>query len=454
MAQFGPATFVCGSHPSARPDQFPPREQVGPNRGLVERILGFSMSGIAAILQLDGSPADKTALVKINDAARHRGPDGGHTIVIGSGGLGYRHFETGHDYGCSQQPLECGELKIVLDGRIDNRTSVQAALTSTGRVRQKCSDAELIAIAYECWGTDCVNRFVGEFAFVLWDGRQRSLFCARDALGVKPLHYYVDSRLFVCASEIQQLLLHPRVQAQPNEGMLGEYLCRQVKSRTETLYRNIFRLPGGHCLSLGSTGLRVSRYWNFRGADDARRSDEDYAEEFLNLFSESIRCRTDDRCRIGLDLSGGLDSSSIACTASRLAGSRDRFEAFSLGCPEPRADERVFINAVSDQTGIKTHMFETSRVNSVRIPEIVTKYRVLPGPANLLMHDSILDSFRKNDVRIRLTGSGGDQLTIGDPKHIADMLRRFRLLAAYRQAHLDVRVLGDWGEKVSAFHVF
>jgi asparagine synthase (glutamine-hydrolysing) len=413
------------------------------------------MSGIVGILQLRGDPVDERALTAMNEAGRHRGPDRAGSGVFGQAALAYRHLDTGHDNVCAEQPFGLRQFQIVVDGRIDNRVDVRAALISAGKSPATKFDTELIVLAYEQWGTACVDRLVGEFAFALWDAKERRLFCARDALGVKALYYYHDAAIFICASEIAQLLKHPRVFAEPNEGMVGEYLCKQVTSRSETLFSNIYRLPGGHWACVNALGLEVRQYWNFRCREaDRNKSDADYVEGYLEKFSEAVRCRITDRCGIGFDLSGGMDSSSIVAMAQRLAGNESRFEAFSLACTEPLADEQQFCRAVGDFTGMKTHLIAPNPIDSSRIQQIVGKCRDLPGPANLLMHDAILESFRQHGLRVRLTGSGGDQLTIGDPRHTADLLRRLRVWEAIRQAGLDRSVLYDPDDNVSTLSVF
>src|SRR4051812_20189111 len=100
--------------------------------------------------------------------------------------------------------------------------------------------------------------------------------------------------------------------------MIGEEVCRQINSRSEKLYRNIFRLPPGHTLSIDHSGLRIRRYWKLHDGVENLRSDDDYIEKFLEIFSEAVRCRIADQCRVGFDLSGGIDSSSVVCMATRI----------------------------------------------------------------------------------------------------------------------------------------
>jgi asparagine synthase (glutamine-hydrolysing) len=412
------------------------------------------MSGITGIFQLEGAPIDRKILGEMNDLGRHRGPDGSNSTVSGCIGLAYRHFETGHENACARQPAAHRRCLVVLDGRIDNRIAVRSALASAGRALETHADTELIVAAYEQWGAAFADRLTGEFAFGLWDATQRILLCVRDALGVKPLHYYHDSRVFVFASEIRQLLAHPEVPSEPNEGMIGEYVCHRVTSRIDTLYRNISRLPAGHCLAIGANGLKVVRYWSFPHKGGApKKSDADYAEEFLQIFSDAIRCRIADRCQIGFDLSGGLDSSSIVSMANRIAGHDSRFQAFALAFTDPRADERQYINAVANTAGMRTNLIRPVPLDVARFQEIVARYRDYPGGATLLMHDPVLESFQDSSTRIRVTGMGGDQWLAGDLRHTADLIRQLKLWTALRQARYGSRILADLGDNTSAIGV-
>ncbi len=208
------------------------------------------MSGIAALYNLDGRPVEPALLRRMTDVIAHRGPDGAGVLTDGAVGLGHRMLRTTPESLGERQPLtdETGEFAITFDGRIDNRDELLAGLRAAGARLEAGTDAELVLRAYQAWGEDSPRRLLGDFAFVIWDKRQRRLFCARDQLGVKPFYYQRDERTFRCGSELHQLLQDPAVKREPNEGMVGEYLATVVTTLEETLYRGVFRLPPGHLL--------------------------------------------------------------------------------------------------------------------------------------------------------------------------------------------------------------
>jgi|SRR5208337_1209380 len=184
------------------------------------------MSGIAAIFNLDTRPVDRGLLTRTIDAVPYRGPDGIHIWTDGSVGLGHAMMCTTPESRLERQPLHDDDAGLVLtmDGRVDNREELAGVLTGKGHRLRDDTDAELVLRAYECWGENSPAKIFGDFAYVIWDARRRHLFCARDILGIKPFYYFHDRRIFLCASELQQILKCARVPREPNEGMVASIL--------------------------------------------------------------------------------------------------------------------------------------------------------------------------------------------------------------------------------------
>lgn len=222
------------------------------------------MSGIAAIYNLNGRPLERALLGRMTDVIAHRGPDGSGLFVDGAVGLSHQMLRTTPESLREEQPLadETGDLILTLDGRVDNRDELKAELNAKGLELRADTDAELVLRAYQAWGEECPQRIIGDFAFVIWDKRNQRFFCARDPMGIRPFYYYVDDRTFLCGSELRQILEHPTVRREPNEGMVGEYLSAVIVDTEETLYRGVFRLPGGHALLVQPGRVRKYRYWN------------------------------------------------------------------------------------------------------------------------------------------------------------------------------------------------
>ena len=209
---------------------------------------------------------------------------------------------------------------MVFDGRVDNRAELKDALTSAGMPPRDDTDAELVLRAYECWGEESPARILGDFAYVIWDGARKRLFCARDPLGVKPLYYHLDAKRFVCASELQALLLEPEFPVEPNEGMAAEIMCGRVLDPEETLFRDIVQVVPGNYLTIEPGKVRKRRYWSLNSIARhplfRRRA---VRVAFFRSVQEAVRCRMrHPGTGVAAQLSGGLDSSSVVSMAAYL----------------------------------------------------------------------------------------------------------------------------------------
>jgi asparagine synthetase B (glutamine-hydrolysing) len=257
----------------------------------------------------------------------HRGPDGNGVWLEKSAGVGLGQClrvttpEALHE----RQPLVSreGRIALVADARVDNRTDLIQALDLRGDP-DKIPDSALILAAYERWGEDCADRIVGDFAFAIWDGNERKWFCARDPFGCRSVHYtHRPGQLFACATEIKALLAVAEIPRELEEMRVGLFLTGTFDDQAITFYKGIFRLPAGHCMVVDESGLRVRRYFELDPKRDIRfRTDDAYAEAFLEIFTEAVRCRLRATAPVLSTLSGGLDSTSIACVASRRRGQR------------------------------------------------------------------------------------------------------------------------------------
>lgn len=399
------------------------------------------MSGIAGIYNRDGRDVDPRLLSRMTDAIAHRGPDGSGRWISGPVGLGHQMLWTTPESTREKQPL-CDDIAthcLVFDGRIDNRKELKASLKTQGVTLRTDTDAEMVLEAYTCWGSTCPNRILGDFAFAIWDGRHRRLFCARDILGMRPFYYFADSHTFLFASELQQVLQIPFVPREPNEGMIGEYLVSAVSNKNETLYKGILRLPPAHFLIITPERVRMDRYWDIDPAKEIRyRSDKEYADHFLDIFKKAVHCRMRAHGRVGAQLSGGLDSSSVSCVAQSLintgAVSKNGFETFSIVFPGWSCDESEYIQDVGQKWKIKSNALHQHSPELSWYEAQVARYLDIPDYPNGSMSDAIEALAREKGFRVLLTGLGGDEWFTGSYYHYADFLQQFRILSLVREA--------------------
>ncbi|MFQ5913443.1 MAG: asparagine synthase (glutamine-hydrolyzing) [Nitrospinota bacterium] len=429
------------------------------------------MCGIVGIYHRDGAPVDLEALVRMNDAIVHRGPDGEGYVLLDPAKPGKARFHPRPSLGLPSAPLalanrrlsiidlsdrgaqpmcnEDGSLWVVFNGEIYNHLELAEELKGRGHVFRSRCDTEVILHAFEEWDDACLQRFNGMWAFALWDGRAGRLFCARDRFGIKPFYYFDDGRRFLFASEIKSLLLHPAVPRKAHGPTIYRYLATGsglMDFTDATFFGDIRQIPPSHFLQVRDGRTEVRRYWEIERATngDFPKTDAEAAEGFRALFREAVRLRLRSDVPLGVCLSGGLDSSSIACVAAReIVGSRLR--TFSSCFEDPRYDERKFIHPVVEHTGAQAR-YVFPRVDELfdLLPDLIWFQDEPFHNLNQFAQWYVMRAVRAQDVKVVLSGHGGDELLNGYPQdfvyHFADLLgsgrwgNLLREVKAYRQA--------------------
>lgn len=391
------------------------------------------MGGIAVIHNPDGRPADPELLDRMLAAMAHRGPDGCGRWLGGSTALGHLALHTTPESRGHSQPIADAEagLALTFDGRIDNCAELTAALRTRGTRIERGDDAELMLRAYQCWGATALERIEGDFAFALWDGRERELVCARDHSGIAPFYYYCDGATFLAASELHALFEHPAVPREPNEGFIGEYLTGRLFSRAETLYRRILRLEPAHLLNVRRGAAAARKYFELAPGTPIRyRDDREYAGHFREIFSAAVKCRMRSVTAVGAELSGGLDSTSVTGMASQLirdgAASVSGFETFSNLFSESNADERAYSDEAARFCAVPNNRIHGKVIDLASYIGAIRKYRDFPGYPNSASFFALKRLAAEKGIRVLLSGTGGDQWMSGTDYYYADLIRRGR----------------------------
>ncbi len=378
----------------------------------------------------------------MTDAIRHRGPDDeGHILVDTTLGgvidltrrrqygeattcdlaLGNRRLSIIDLTPAGHQPMcnEDGTVWVTYNGEIYNHAELAAALTSQGHTFASHTDTEVVLHAYEQYGVDCVKHFNGMWAFALWDAKRKILFCSRDRFGEKPFYYFADGDVVVFASEIKGLLQHPSVIKKPNYRAVFDYVARGygfTDVSDDTFFENIQKLPPAHSMVIGKGGVRLWRYWALGDAKPRPAAGEDDAvAEFGSMFRESVRLRLRSDVPVGFCLSGGLDSTSIACVASTLVPNAS---AFSSCAEDPRFDEREYIEPVLQATGLRSHLVfpEPNRLFDL-LPQVIRAQEEPWSNPNIIAHWLLMEQARDHGVPVLLNGHGGDETLAGYPPH-------------------------------------
>lgn len=315
------------------------------------------------MLRLDGGPVDRDLLARMNAFQAFRGPHGGKLWTEGGVGFGHALFQLSDDDDPVAQPATLdGSAWITAHARIDGQRDLINALRGRNRtVAESASDAELILHAYAAWGERCLEHLIGDFTFALWDCRNRRLFCAVDPFGIRPFYYAVAGGTFIFSNTLACVRLHPGVSSALDETALGDFLlfnCYQDQDRT--IYANLKRLPPAHCLLLSSGAPMVRRYWDFEPVTEAGSAAADeIVENFRSLLSEATRDRLRTR-QIAVQLSGGLDSTSVAAAAVRLLSAGPRpwsVSAYTVVFKDLIPDdEEGFAREVAEQLGLEFNL--------------------------------------------------------------------------------------------------
>lgn len=426
------------------------------------------MCGIAGFYSLNG-PADPGLVARMVDSLRHRGPDDSGLIALGGGGsppsliLGHCRLAIIDLSAAGHQPMsnEDGEIWIVYNGEVYNYLELMEELVSRGHRFRSRTDTEVILHAYEAYGVDCLQRFNGMFAFALWDGRARRLFCARDRFGIKPFYYHFDRERFLFASEIKAFIQPGGVKREPNPQIIYDYLVNGYLDHTgETFFQGIAQLPPAHYLLLEGGDLRVRRWWDLSPDRDGHPplSDQEAAETFRALLTDAIRLRLRSDVPIGTCLSGGLDSSSIVCLANRLMfphGKTTRPEivgecqkTFSSCFDERQWDEREFIYEILEQTGAGANfVFPRGEELFELIPQLVWSQDEPFGSTSIFAQWYVM-RLASQKVKVLLDGQGADEILAGYHRAFGalylDLTERFRIGRLLREVVFYRRVHGSF----------
>ena len=288
------------------------------------------MCGICGVLELEGGSANPALISSMMSAIVHRGPDGCGMYVDAEVGLGHRRLSI-IDVASGGQPIsnEDGTLQLVFNGEIYNFVELREELESRGHIFTTKSDTEVIVHAYEQWDVDCVNKFNGMFAFALWDSNRRTLFLARDHLGIKPLYYTIVKGKLLFASEIKALLVDPEVRREVDLRSLDKLFTLRYVPSPDTLFARIKKIPPGHTMTARNGRFSVTRFWTSKPLAIHSKATPELLEQYQSLVDDAIRLQMRSDVPVGLFLSSGIDSGAILAVMSKYAGTAVR--TFTLG---------------------------------------------------------------------------------------------------------------------------
>lgn len=384
------------------------------------------MCGIFGALNLDAgaAPLSEALLAAPLDTMRHRGPDGDGIWLSEDRqvGLAHRRLSIIDLSAAAAQPMcdASGDIWISYNGEIYNHAALRRELEQLGwRFRTDHCDTEVILYAYRQWGMDCVRHFRGMFAFGLWDARSRQLWLVRDRLGIKPLYYAEIGGRLCFASEIKALLVDPALPRQINEDALFHYLSFLATPAPETLFKGVRKLASGSMLvAAPGKGVRGWRYWDaIEAAEPVAGDDGEIAERLLSELRRSVRLRKVSDVPVGVFLSGGIDSSTIAALFSE--GDAAPVKTFSIGYDSDYGsyqNELHHAREVARLIGADHHEIRLERRDLFEfLPRMVElQDEPIADPVCLPVH-YLSRLARDHGVVVAQVGEGSDELFWGYP---------------------------------------
>jgi asparagine synthase (glutamine-hydrolysing) len=410
------------------------------------------MCGIVALFRpADSGTPDRELVSRLNDAQFSRGPDEGSVHVESQIGLGHRRLSI-IDIATGQQPLfnEDGSVVVVFNGEIYNFEALTRELVDAGHRFATRSDTEVIVHGWEEWGPACVKRFRGMFAFVLWDRRTRTLFAARDRLGVKPLHFAsLPDGSWIFGSELKALTAHPMFPRVLDPFAIEDFLALGYVPDPATIWKAAQKLSPAHRL-LFRAGQDVApcieRYWDVSFEPFVNLREEEAAEELRRLLTESVRLRLVAEVPLGAFLSGGVDSSAVvAC----MAGLDPRpVQTCSIGFDVPAYDESSYARAVAARFRTDHHEHTVTANDFGLLDTLVDLYDEPFADSSAIPTYRLCEAARRH-VTVALSGDGGDETFGGYRRyrmHLAEERVRAMLPPSVRRSLFGP--LGRWYPKL------
>lgn len=397
------------------------------------------MCGIAGFVNREGQGADRAVVERMTATLSHRGPDGAGTYCSGPVALGHRRLSI-IDVAGGAQPMsnEDDRIWVAYNGELYNELELRSALEARGHRYRTISDTESLVHLYEEEGLDFVSRLNGMFALAIWDEPRQRLILARDRMGQKPLYYAeLPGGGLAFGSEPKAVLQHPEVGRALDHRNLERYLFYEYLPAPHSIWSGLRKLPRGHLLVWEGGKFRLSRYW-----ESPRPVPESMAEpfhivadRFWSIFRDAVGRHRRSDVPLGVFLSGGVDSSSVAAAICEIEPAKN-VHTFSIGFEDPSFDESGHARAVARHLGTDHHerTFSVAQVYEL-LPEVATWLDEPFGDASILP-THLLSRFARSEVKVVLGGDGADELLAGYPTFTAE-----RAAGLFRQLPRPARAL-------------
>lgn len=384
------------------------------------------MCGITGWINLErsGRDGDEAILHSMCESIVHRGPNSEGIWMDDSVALGMRRLSV-IDLHTGDQPVfsEDRSVVVMMNGELYNYREVRAELEKLGHKFVTQTDTEIVPHLYEEFGENFVDHLNGMFAITLWDTRRKKLIIARDRFGEKPVYYGVFDEKLIYASEPKAILAHPSVTPELNLDALRQYLSYDYVPAPNSIYKGISKLPAAHILTIEKGEVKTRRYWNqtFK-KNSATPTIEAAASDLNDLLSDAVRMRLVADVPLGILLSGGIDSSTVAAFAVQHA--TERVKTFSIGFEEDSFDESKFARMVAKHLNTEHYEEKLSASTAGDLISEIGTWLDEPLSDGSLIPTFLLSQFVRRHVTVALGGDGGDEIFAGYPMYYAHKFAR------------------------------
>jgi asparagine synthase (glutamine-hydrolysing) len=381
------------------------------------------MCGICGLVSLAGEAVDPAVAAAMNETLVHRGPDSAGSFAEGPVALAARRLSI-IDLEGGDQPIgsENGRIQVIQNGEIYNHVELRERLEKSGHTFATRSDTEVIVHLYEERGAAFVEELRGMFAIALWDRLESRLVLARDRFGIKPLYYRIADGTLSFASELKALLRQPGFAARVDLDALEAFLAFNSIPAPLTIFEDTRKLPAGHVLVAKGSDVSLRRYARPRPLEPQRtrrESEAELAEELRERLRDSVRAHLVSDVPVGVLLSGGIDSSALAALAAR--ESPYRISTFSIGFEERSYNELEQARLVADQYSTDHHELVV-RPDAVELLPRLAEAFDEPFADSSALPTYLVSQLASKNVKVALSGEGGDELFGGYYTYVADTL--------------------------------
>jgi len=363
----------------------------------------------------------------------HRGPDDSGLWFNHQGvGLGHARLAILDLSQHGHQPMvsDDGRYVLVFNGEIYNFTEIRSELITKGFQFRSSSDSEVVLAAFQAWGTACVDRFIGMFAFAVWDEQDQRLLLFRDRVGVKPLYYGWDGKVLCFGSELKALRAFNHWKPEINQQALGEFFQFSYIAAPRSIYAQVYKLLPGHFLEVSRENPRpvIHQYWSVLDAVEQgilQGSEEELTDQLESLLIDAFRYRMVADVPVGVFLSGGVDSSIVAAMLQKHSGKQ--VHTYTLGFKEKAFDESSWAKQVAQHIGTKHTEYILGQDASIPVlPELAKLYDEPFGDPSALP-TFLVSKLARKDVKVALSADGGDEL-FGGYAYYQNLPARFEMI--------------------------